>query len=440
MKIGYSIENPLCVNLKDFNIDFIMNLKDTTHLKIEGKYTLTKEDYDNLVIYTNVIYIEVYDIENFEIGNEIKFNIENKIQFKTEEFKKLNINKAHGYEKEELTLNLPISDEQDFEKLLKYIKNITTLNINFENTKVVDETINIILKIEKTINKKIKNINCITGNKTIRDIEKLRFLENERTIKIWYEEGITDCSVEDFILMRKKIDEIVNETKNKNLSNFETIIYVYDIVKSFNYKTSDNMEGRQLHKIFNTKSMVCTGFARIMSEVLNELKIRTGIYKLITNNSLHTRCLVHIIDNKYNINGIYSMEPTWESMINDKSAYSVFLTPIKKLKTTFPLDRFRNDIDVLCGTKKLNEINLRDRVSLYQFFDTKELTQELIDETIKNANKYATLNNFSQALQTVRKVQNNIININDVIKYNNKLVDYLNIKMGTNINFFETKN
>ena len=437
MKIGLSIENPLCVEPKEFNKDFIMNLKDTTHLKINGNYILKKEDYNNLVIYTNVIYIDVFDIEPFEIGNEIKFNIQNKIQFNTEEFQKLNIDKAHGYDKEELTLTLPLKDEQDFKKLLKYIKNITTLNINFDNTKVVDNTIEIILEIEKKINKKIKSINCITGNKTIRDIEKLRFLENERTIKIWYEEGITDCSVEDFILMRNKIDEIVNDTKNKNLSNFESIIYVYDIVKRFNYKTSDTMEGRQLHKIFNTESMVCTGFSRIMTEVLNEIGIRTGIYKLLTNNSLHTRCIVHIIDEKYNINGIYSMEPTWESMINDASAYSLFLTPINKLKEAFPLDRFRSDIDVLCGTKKLNEINLRDRVSLYQFFDTKELTQETINNTIKEANKYATLKNFCQALLIVRTIQNINININDVINYNNKLVDYLNIKMGTNINFFE---
>ena len=72
------------------------------------------------------------------------------------------------------------------------------------------------------------------------------------------------------------------------------------------------------------------------------------------------------------------MEPTWESMINNNSSYSMFLTPINKLKESFPRDRFRSDIDVLCGTKKINEINLKDKISLYQFFNNKDLNQEYI--------------------------------------------------------------
>ena len=428
----------LCVDYKDFNEEFIKNLGNTTHIKINGNYTLTNEDYNNLLIYTNVIYVEVYDIDSFEIGNEIKFDIKNKIPFKTNKFKKLNIDKAYGYNRDTLTINLPLNEyEEDFNKLLNYIKDIKTLNINFDEINVVDSAISIILKIESIIGKKISFINCITENKTIRDIEKLRFLESDRIIKVWYEEGITDCSVEDFILMRNKIDYIVDNVKEKKLSNFEAVIYVYDIVKSFNYKMSDSMEGRQLHKIFNTTSIVCTGFSRIITEVLNELGIRAGIYKLLTNNSLHTRCLVHIVDPKYNINGIYSMEPTWESMINDKSAYSLFLTPINKLKNAFPKDKFRSDIDVLCGTKKINEINLRDRVSLYQFFDNKKLEQTTIDNLINNTGRYASLNDFCKALTVVRVVQNSYINIDSVVKYNNKLVNYLNVKMGTNINFFK---
>ena len=443
-----NVLSPFCVNKDDFNIDFIMNL-DATYLRINGNYTLTKSDYDNLLVYSNVNMVDVYDISDFEIGNEIKVNVFKKIDFNSDRFKKLNITKL-GYTKSSLTLNLPFnvffvndvlySEEDDFDKLLKYIKDLEMLNINFDSIDVVDKVIDVIFKIENKIGKKIKFINCITGNRTIPDIEKLRFLEDDRIVKVWYEDGITDCSVDEFILMRRNIDNILESVNKKNLSPFEKVIYVYDIVKKFNYKKSNDnysMEGRQLHKIFNTDSIVCSGYARIISCVLNELGIRAGIYKLVTNNCLHARCLVHIVDNKYNINSIYSMEPTWESMINNNSSYSMFLTPINKLKETFPYDKFRSDIDVLCGLKKINEIPLRDRISLYGFFNNKDLEQDYIDSVVKCSDKYVSLSDFCNALINVKFEQGITLNINDVVNYNNKLVSYLNGKMGTNINFFQ---
>ena len=203
------------------------------------------------------------------------------------------------------------------------------------------------------------------------------------------------------------------------------------------------MDGRQLHKIFNTKNIICSGYARIISEVLNELGIRAGIYKLITNNNeLHARNLVHIKDDKYNINCIYSMEPTWESAIKEDYAYSLFLTPITKLKESFPNEKFRQDIDVLCGTKNINEIELRDKISLYQFFNNKDLTQQEINELTKEANKKATLNDFCNALINVKVkegISKNAINVNisKIINYNTELTNYLNNKINTNISFFE---
>ena len=130
------------------------------------------------------------------------------------------------------------------------------------------------------------------------------------------------------------------------------------------------------------------------------------------------------------------MEPTWESMINKNSSYSMFLTPINKLKLAFPKDRFREDIDVLCGLKNINQIPLRDKISLYQFFNNKDLDQNYIDRVISVSNKYVSLNDFCKALINVRFEQGVSLNINEVVSYNNKLVNYLNGKMGTNINFF----
>lgn len=450
--------NPLIVEKNNFNINFIKNLGTTKYLKIVGDYKLTKKDYDNLVIYSNVEFVDVKEIEQNIIENEIKINSNKQIEFKSGQFKKINIDIIEGYKKEILTLTLPFkitfendylcSEEDEFQKLLKYVNNIEMININLETPDTIDKAIEVIYKIENKINKKIKFINCITKNRTINAIEKLKFLEDERIIKIWYEDGITDCTIDEFIIMRKSIDSIINKIKEKKLSNFEKVIYVYDIVKKYNYNSSKNnysMDGRQLHKIFTTKNIVCSGYARIISQVLNELGIRAGLYKLITkNNELHARNIVHIIDEKYDINYIYSMEPTWESALKEDYAYSMFLTPIDKLKEYFPKEKFRQDIDVLNGTKNIEEINLRDRISLYQFFENTDITQKEINQIISQANKKVTLNKFCNALSNIKETEgisknNFVTTVPQIINYNNTLINYLNEKMETNINFFEER-
>lgn len=450
------IVSPFCVRSNDVNTHFIMNLSsDVTYIKIIGEYKLSKRDFDDFVVYSNVSVIDVFDVEDFDYGTDIKINVENKISFNSERFSKFNINKIDGYNKDSLTINLPFklffkddclfNEEDDFNKLVDYISDINILNINFDSLDVVDKVIDVVYRIENKIGKKISFINCICLNRTIGDIEKLRFLEDDRVVKIWYEDGIYDCSVDEFIIMRKNLDYIINDVKRKNLSNFEKVIYVYDIVKKFNYSaSSDNysMDGRQLHKIFSTNNIVCSGYSRIVTEVLNELGIRSSVYKMLTkDNELHARSLVHIVDDVYNINSICSMEPTWESAIKQDSAYSLFLTPVSKLKEFFPKERFREDIDVLCGNKKISEISLRDRISLYQFFGNKDLTEQQVEDVILCSNMDAGLDDFCKAFINVRVAQgfsrvNAIYDVSRVVNYNNKLSYYLNMKMGTNINFF----
>jgi len=451
-----NILTPFCINKEDFNDDFIMNLSSNiTYIKVLGEYKLSKHDFNNLVVYSNVNVIDVYDVDDFDYGNDIKINVGTNVIFNSDKFNKLNVNKVDGYNKDSLTISLPFklffnddclfNEEDDFNKLLEYIKDISILNINFDSLDVIDKVIDVVYRIENQIGKKINFINCICLNRTIKDIEKLRFLEDDRIIKIWYEDGIHDCSVDEFIVMRKNLDSIINDVKGKNLTNFEKVIYVYDIVKKFNYNPSlDNysMNGRQLHKVFSTNNIVCSGYSRIVTEVLNELGIRSGIYKMLTkDNVLHARSLVHIVDEEYNINSICSMEPTWESAFKENSAYSLFLTPIRKVKEFFPKEKFREDVEVLCGNKKINEISLRDRISLYQFFCNKDLSEQEVDEVVINSDRDASLDDFCKAFINVRVAQGYSrltasYDVSRVVDYNNKLSCYLNVKMGTNINFF----
>ena len=60
------IVSPFCINSNDLNDNFIMNLSnDVTYIKILGEYKLSKRDFDNFVVYSNVSIIDVFDVEDF---------------------------------------------------------------------------------------------------------------------------------------------------------------------------------------------------------------------------------------------------------------------------------------------------------------------------------------------------------------------------------------
>ena len=82
----------LCVHSSLFNREFIKSLdKKITNIKIQGEFCLTKKLYDDLVVFTNVSVIDVYDVEDFEYGDLIKINIEKKVFFNSPLYKKFNI-------------------------------------------------------------------------------------------------------------------------------------------------------------------------------------------------------------------------------------------------------------------------------------------------------------------------------------------------------------
>ena len=98
---------PLIVPKEQFNLEFIKNLNDETNIIITGNYTLTKEDYNNLLLYTNIDQVEVNDVEDFEYQEDLKIIVHETIEFKTEQFKKIKINKVDKYTKTSLTIKLP---------------------------------------------------------------------------------------------------------------------------------------------------------------------------------------------------------------------------------------------------------------------------------------------------------------------------------------------
>ena len=133
------------------------------------------------------------------------------------------------------------------------------------------------------------------------------------------------------------------------LSNYEKFLYAYNIVKHFKeYKETkgeDKFVSRTLYKILdNDEYMVCVGFSNLFVDLLSKLGIEATTYSIgvdvgfdemdvmsenidgnyTTEYGAHSRVIVNLVDPKYNINGIYQSDPTWDNVI-DEDAYTYSL-------------------------------------------------------------------------------------------------------------------
>lgn len=123
----------------------------------------------------------------------------------------------------------------------------------------------------------------------------------------------------------------------KNLSPFEKYIYAYNVTKQFkDYKENekDKNSSRKLYQILVNEYMVCVGYSRLFGDLLDKMGITENkdlsvsvdeSYDNVRNNETefkevipvkkagHARRYVHIVDPKYDIDGYYVADPTWDN-------------------------------------------------------------------------------------------------------------------------------
>ena len=118
------------------------------------------------------------------------------------------------------------------------------------------------------------------------------------------------------------INNFVDSIKSFDFSPLETIMYVYDIVRDRIYKevdeNEDKMISRNLTSALLGDKIVCVGYAVIFSTLLNRLGIACDEVFLRQPGKKvgHARNVIRIKDDKYNVDGIYYFDPTWNSKKN----------------------------------------------------------------------------------------------------------------------------
>lgn len=236
--------------------------------------------------------------------------------------------------KDEICINLKIT-EKDLENL-KYLYNSDTKIVLSEGN-MMD-----IFKIASRLNSLKKNNNVVIN---VKDKDKVRnfLLSNKEylTANMGVIVNWNVFSVFDFLRFEDILYAMVNSCYC--LSPFERFIYIYNEVKNFKkYKDKpDDIDApRDLYAILENDYMVCAGYANLLGDLLEKSGIvsveRTVKVDLSfdKNPSLtpgwHARRYVYLKDSKYNIDGFYISDPTWDNDLENDYYNHMLLTGIEE--------------------------------------------------------------------------------------------------------------
>ena len=210
----------------------------------------------------------------------------------------------------------------------------------------------------------------------------------------------------------KLIKKQSNEIKKLKLSPLESMMITYDIVRDRVYKEAEESNkvslSRDLSDVLFNDNIVCAGYSQIFTSILSELGY--DVYNVFLNEKSnepgHERNAVYVKDTKYNVEGLYYFDTTWDSKSkeNDNSFLNRYLFFAKT----------RDEIEEI--EKKYN-IN-------YKYMGSERYSKNII----KDLEKYIKENdniNYNITLNTI----NNLASLMKKEKINKgESIFYLNIK------------
>lgn len=169
------------------------------------------------------------------------------------------------------------------------------------------------------------------GGMDLKKIEEIKNLLNGKTDIIYFslQGNHNIITYNQCLETYKSLSAIVDDVNQYNFSPLEKMMYVYDIVRRRVYKDADSDEdllvARDLTSALLGDKVVCLGYAVILEHILNQLGIKTStelLYSMTGHG--HARNVVLIKDDKYDIEGVYYLDATWDSkeISNDKYAHS----------------------------------------------------------------------------------------------------------------------
>ena len=232
-------------------------------------------------------------------------------------------------------------------------------------------------------------------------------------------------------------------------------MFVYDRVKYRLYEDDldDINSSRDLDKVLNGDKIVCAGYSNLFTAVLTSLGINS--IPVIDLNIKHQRSLAYIKDAKYNIDGVYAFDPTWDKRkskddINYIDRYDYFLMPLVRsmnscyceISELLELDK-ETILKIIDGKDMDSALKVLDRLNiLFTLVDAKYIPDDkyyVVEEIAKQYDqvigKYysseISFEDFINLLYSVRIVESTSGMINNINKDN---IRETSIKRYMNVN------
>ena len=260
-----------------------------------------------------------------------------------------------GYSFNDFTLNVYVDEEETLEKqlqnkklfddcmkdYLEFCKSMNFYNLKeqeqiqyidnhfdhiFDDVEYVRlclskiDNLEFIKKNPMILSKKIVLSDCLEITDSIKLLELLQQYRGlEDRIYIPLSGNSQYVSLVDCYRTMEKIEKQALDIKKLGFSPMESIMYVYDLVRSRIYTEEDlgesYLKSRDLSEVMFGDKIVCVGYANLFQAYLNSLGIQSFLVPLtnINDSNGHVRNVVYVQDEKYNIDGVYYFDPTWDS-------------------------------------------------------------------------------------------------------------------------------
>lgn len=334
-------------------------------------------------------------------------------------------------------ISIPSTISLDEIKNLSYCNENTIVKIDEEQLEEDEYLQNIKYILDNIKDKKL--IIKISSNKR-SILEKSGILDfNFNNINIIINSDLYDYSFDEYKAEEQKLNILVEDIKNSDMTPFEKYIAIYNIVKNYKpYKESENKEeSRYLRYILDNEYMVCVGYSKLFEALLDKVGIQSLGYspqvdisydkgfteeEIPLNHAGHARLMVNMYDEKYGINGFYVSDPTWDNNL-ENDLYGNLLMPMDYMQKSKRLFKIQT-LDFFFDVHNIQEYNIKINSLL-----KRELNKI---KPNKNEQKYKreianTLKNiFKTVLLTIKG-----LDYNKYIELKNKY-DYLNEYIGIN--------
>ena len=160
-----------------------------------------------------------------------------------------------------------------------------------------------------------------------------------------------EISYDDYVKTVELCDEILQEVVSHDFSPLEQLMYVYDLIRDRVY-TAENPEeeyfvSRDITSVLLGDKIVCVGFSNLFAAIIENLGFNSKPCFLFNSEKIsgHRRNIVEIHDDKYQVNGVYYFDTTWDSKHEGDNSY---------LNSYLFFSRTKDDMDIITSNHYIN--------------------------------------------------------------------------------------